>query len=63
MIEYWVASGEFKWWYQGFDYMKRQGREKQIVWAVTEDVGKKIKEIKNDDIAQPSGLRNLLRVS
>jgi len=50
MIGYWVASGDFKWWYQSLDYMKRQGKEKQIVWAVTEDVGKRAKEIKNDDI-------------
>jgi len=50
MAEYWVASGDLQSWYEGLDYMRRQGKHKQIVWAVREDTGKRAKEIDKDDL-------------
>ena len=50
MINYWIASGDFDSWYEGFDFMRRQGKMKHAVWAVTEEVSKRVQKIDKEDI-------------
>lgn len=34
LVDYWVCSGSLEAWLQGYEHMRKNGKEKGIVWAV-----------------------------
>jgi hypothetical protein len=45
LVGYWIAAGYFESWLQGYEYMRQQGKENEIVWSV-----KKKAQMKTDDL-------------
>jgi len=45
LVGYWVGVGYFQSWLEGYEYMRQQGREKEIIWSVQREAS-----IKTDDL-------------
>lgn len=53
LVGYWVATGYFESWLEGYEYMRQQGKEKEIVWAVQKEANIKPGDIVSFYVTAP----------